>query len=137
MPLGGSVSPPFFLGACLNLFHPGAAITCSTCLHGNGWVRACPLNRVTFPSQHGVTGDGGIHLFLCECLSLTRALLALEVEDGGILRGTPAGCPPSWRGVGLLVFLTEDPSHPPLGWLTGRRPSSQPRVARLPCTSMS
>ena len=36
-----------------------------------GW--ACSLSRATFPSQHGVTGGGGIHLFLHKCLSLTGA----------------------------------------------------------------
>ena len=72
MMLCRSVSPPFFLGTGLGLFHPGPTIPCSTCLHGNRWVRACPLSHATFPSQHGVTGCGGLLLFLCDCLSLTR-----------------------------------------------------------------
>ena len=66
-----------------------------------------------------------------------EAPLELEVEDGGGLRGTPAGRPPSWRGVGILVFLTEDLSRPPLGRLAGQWPSSRPRVACLPHTSVS
>ena len=70
--LGGSVSPPFFLSTCLDLFCPGLAIPHSTCLHGNGWVGVCPLSHATFPFWHGVTGCGGLPLFLCECLSLTR-----------------------------------------------------------------
>ena len=57
--------------SCLNLFHPGLAIPHSTCLHGNGWVGAYSLSCTTFPSRRGVTGGGGIHLFLHECLSLT------------------------------------------------------------------
>ena len=39
--------------------------TCSTCLHGNGWVGACP-----FPSQRGVSGCGGLLLLLSDCMSL-------------------------------------------------------------------
>ena len=58
--------------SCLDLFRPGLAIPHSTCLHGNGLVGVCPLSCTTFPSRHGVTGCGGIHLFLHECLSLTR-----------------------------------------------------------------
>ena len=37
------------------------------------------------------------------------------VEDEGILQGTPVGHPPSCQGIGLLVFLMEDPSRPPPG----------------------
>ena len=70
MTLCRSVSPPFFLGTSLGLFHPGPTIPCSTCLHGNGWVGVCPLSHATFPSWHGVTGCGGLLLFLCECFSL-------------------------------------------------------------------
>ena len=68
--LCGSVSPPFFLSTGLGLFHPGPTIPCSTCLHGNGWVRACLLSHATFPSQRGVTGCGGLLLFLHDCMSL-------------------------------------------------------------------
>ena len=59
--------------SCLDLLRPGPAIPCSTSLHGNGWVGVCSLSRATFPSCCGVTGGGGIHLFLCKCLSLTGA----------------------------------------------------------------
>ena len=59
--------------SCLNLLHPGPAVPHSTSLHGNGWVGACSLSHTTFPSCCGVTGGGGIHLFLCKCLSLTGA----------------------------------------------------------------
>ena len=48
-----------------------------------------------------------------------EAPLALEVEDGGGLRGAPVGHPPYWQGIGILVFLMEDLSRPPLGWLAG------------------
>ena len=68
--LCGSVPPPFFLGTCLDLFRPGLAIPHSTCLHGNWWVRVS-LSCATFPSRHGVTGCGGLLLFLRKCLSLT------------------------------------------------------------------
>ena len=47
------------------------------------WVgQSVPLESRYLPSWCGVTGCGGIHLFLCECLSLTRADL----------------WPPRWRG---------------------------------------
>ena len=59
--------------SCLNLLCPGLTIPCSTSLHGNGWVGACSLSRATFASHCGVTGGGGIHLFLRKCLSLTGA----------------------------------------------------------------
>ena len=71
--LCGSVSPPFFLVAGLGLFHPGPTIPCSTCLHGNVWVGACPLSHTTFPSQCGVTGCGGLLLFLHDSMSLAWA----------------------------------------------------------------
>ena len=71
--LCGSVSPPFFLGTGLSLFQPGSTIPCSTCLHGNGWVGACPLSHATFPSRCGVTGCGGLLLFLHDCMSLAWA----------------------------------------------------------------
>ena len=68
--LCGSVSPPFFLGTGLSLFHPGPAIPCSTCLHGNGWVGACSLSHATLFTRHMRTGCRGLLLFLHECLSL-------------------------------------------------------------------
>ena len=55
-----------------------------------------------------------------------EAFLAPEADDGGVLQGTPAGHPPSWWGICLLVFLMEAPSCPPLGQLAGQQPSSQP-----------
>ena len=69
--LGGSAPPLLFLS--LGPFCPGLAIPCSTHLHGSGWVRACPLGHATLFTQHRETGCGGLLLFLCDCLSLTRA----------------------------------------------------------------
>ena len=66
-----SVSPPFFLRTGLSLFHPGPTIPCSTCLHGNGWVGACPLSHTSLPLQCGLTGCGGLFLLLHKCFSLT------------------------------------------------------------------
>ena len=49
------------------------------------------------------------------------------------------GYPPPCQGIWLLVSMMEDPSHPPPGWLAGRRSSSRPRprLTCLPRTSMS
>ena len=71
--LGWSVSPPFFLRAGIDLVHPRMTIPCSSCLHGSGSIRACSLSSDTLFARCTGTGCGGLHLFLHECLSLTRA----------------------------------------------------------------
>ena len=68
-----SAPPPFLLSAGLGLFCPGLAIPCSTCLHGHGWVRACPLRCATFLSWHRGTGCGGLLLFMGDWMTLARA----------------------------------------------------------------
>ena len=71
--LGWSVSPPFLLRAGINLVHLRMTIPCSSCLHGSGSIRACSLSSDTLFARCVGTGCGGLHLFLHECLSLTRA----------------------------------------------------------------
>ena len=55
----------------------------------------------------------------------------------GYYKAPQMGVHPPGEASAYWVFLTEDPSHPPLGRLAGRLPSSQPRVACLPRTLVS
>ena len=70
--LCGSAPPPFFLGTGFDLLHPGLTIPCSTCLHGCGWVGACPLRSANLFAQHRRTGCWSLLLFLGDLTTLAR-----------------------------------------------------------------